>query len=279
MELGFLVGNREDSSYQLTEEHSNVRLPEGFLDNNYESPDLDRFLEEYESRDPSVAVIGDAYTREEAEKYRETIDDLAEKHPYRRFIVVPKCDAAFEVLDPESTTLGYPNGKSSVQGEDIGPAKFRDWDTHILGGNPHDAYEAIEKLTQPTIDGRPPANVVGYDTNLPLRMAYWEYWTPDGWKDNGCMSPRETARRSYREIKEYLQEKDVWPEVEPAEIYGRAVEEPDELLWMDDGGDPIGSREQLESAFVDEYEEYGKLAFRSESQKKFIEYREGLEKV
>ncbi len=273
------MGNREDSSYQLTEEHSNVDLPQGFLDNNYEDPDLDRFLEEYEKREPSVAVIGDAYSREEAEKYQETIDVLSEMYPYRRFIVAPKCDAAFDVLDPGSTTLGYPNGKSPVQGEDIGPAKFRGWDVHILGGNPHDSVEAIEKLTQPTVDGREPANIVGYDTNLPLRMAYWEYWTPDGWQDNGGMSPRETARRSYREIKSFLQDKSVWPDIEPVEIYGEAVEEPDEFLWMDDGGDPIGSREELESAYVDEYVEKGTLVFKNESQKKFIEYREGLEKV
>jgi hypothetical protein len=110
-------------------------------------------------------------------------------------------------------------------------------------------------------------------------MAYWEYWTPDGWQDNGSMTPRDTARRSYQEINQYLQEKEVWPDIEPVEIYGEAVEEPDELFWMDDGGDPIGSREELESAYVDEYREKGTLAFRSESQKKFIEYREGLEKV
>ena len=249
------------------------------MDNDYENPDLDRFLVEYEKREPSVAVIGDAYSREEAEKYQETVDVLSERYPYRRFIVAPKCDAAFDVLDPGSTTLGYPNGKSPVQGDDIGPAKFRGWDVHILGGNPHDAYEAVQKLTQPTVDGREPANVVGFDTNLPLRMAYWEYWTPSGWQDNGGMSPRETARRSYREIKSFLQDKDLWPDIEPVEIYGEAVEEPDELLWMDDGGDPIGSREELESAYVDEYEEYGKMAFRSESQKKFIEWREGLERV
>lgn len=93
------------------------------------------------------------------------------------------------------------------------------------------------------------------------------------------MTPRETARQSYREIKEYLQDKDVWPDIEPIELYGEAVEEPDNLIWMDDGGDPISIREELESAYVDEYEEYGKMAFRSESHKKFIEYREELEKV
>ncbi|WP_058826378.1 DUF6610 family protein [Haloferax sp. Q22] len=276
MKLGYLPGNREDSNYQLSEEHVNVDIFEGFMDNDYEDPDLDRFLEEWRERRPQVAVIGDAYTREEAERYQQVIDELVDEFPYRRFIVAPKCQEAFDVLDPESTTLGYANGDSPIQAEDLGPAKFRDWDVHLLGGNPHEAYNAIQKLTQPTLDDSNPANVVGYDCNLPLRMAHWEYWTPEGWQDNGSMTPRETARRSYEEIKSFLQEREIWPETEPVELYGEPTEEPDEYLWMDDGGDPITSLEELEKAYVDEYEDKGKLAFRSESQKKFTEYREGL---
>ena len=34
MESGFLVGNREDSKFQLSEEHTNVDLFHGFLDND-----------------------------------------------------------------------------------------------------------------------------------------------------------------------------------------------------------------------------------------------------
>jgi hypothetical protein len=248
----------------------------GFMDNDYENPDLDRFLEQYREWEPSVCVIGDAYTREEAEMYQGKIDDLSKSHPYRRFIVAPKCEAAFEVLNPDTTTLGYANGKSEIQAEELGPAKFRGWDVHILGGNPEDAYEANQSLTQPTLDGSDPANVVGYDWNGPLRMAYWEFWTPSGWKDNAGLTPRETARRSYEEIKQYLQGKGIWPETEPVNLYGEPVEEPDEFLWMDDGGNPISSREELESAYIGQYVEKGKLAFQSEVEKKFVEYREDL---
>lgn len=276
---GFLTGNREDSSYQLTDEHTNIDLPEGFLDNDYKDPDLDRFLEAFREREPQVAVIGDAYTEIEAQRYQDVIDNLVEEYPNRRFIVAPKCEAAFEILDPETTTLGYANGKSPIQAEDLGPAKFRGWDVHILGGNPEAAYEAVETLTQPTLDGREPANVVGYDWNGPLRMAYWEFWTPDCWQENGYLTPRETADRSYEEIKLFLAGKGLWPETTPRDLYGPVVVEPDELIWMDDGGDPIVSTEELEKAYVDEYVDYGTMAFRSESEKKFIEYREGLVKA
>lgn len=93
------------------------------------------------------------------------------------------------------------------------------------------------------------------------------------------MTPRGTARRSYQEIKEFLQGKDVWPETEPVELYGEPTEEPDDSIWMDDGGDSIGTLEDLEKAYVGEYEDKGKLAFQSGVQKKFIEYREDLTKV
>jgi len=139
-----------------------------------------------------------------------------------------------------------------------------------------DCYKAIQSLTQPTLDDREPANVVGYDCNLPLRMAYWEFWTPEGWMDNGGMSPRETARKSYQEIKEFLQGKGVWPETEPRELYDEAVQEPDFEIFMDRGGDPIPSREDLEAAYVEEYEEKGVLAFESRVEKEFIEWRERL---
>ena len=276
---GYLIGNREDSNYQLSEEYSNVGLFNGFMDNDYENPDLDRFLEEYEKRQPSVAVIGDAYNKEQAEKYQFVIDELKQEYPHRRFIVAPKSEEVFEYLDPENTTLGYANGNSPVQGQDLGPARFREWDVHILGGNPIKAYTAIEKLTQPTIDGRPPANIVGYDWNGPLRMAYWEFWTPEGWEDNGSMTPRETARRSYEEIKQYLSEKGIWPDTEPIQLYGEPTQEPDELLWMDDGGDPISSIEDLEKAHIGEYEQRGTLAFKNQSHKQFIEYREDINKA
>lgn len=45
---------------------------------------------------------------------------------------------------------------------------------------------------------------------------------------------------------------------------------------MDRGGDPIPTRDALEAAYVEEYEEYGTMAFDTETRKKFIEYREGL---
>lgn len=114
-------------------------------------------------REPSVAVIGDAYSRRDAERYQEVINKLSKDYPNRRFVVAPKCEEAFDVLDPETTVLGYANGNSPVQAEELGPARFRGWDVHILGGNPFEAYEAIQTLTQPALDGSEPANIIGYD--------------------------------------------------------------------------------------------------------------------
>lgn len=271
-----MPGNREDSTYQLTDEHRNVDLPFGFMDNDYENPDIDRFLDRFREREPAVAVVGDAYDRSDADRYQQVIDDLTDTYPECRFIVAPKCAAAFDVLDPETTTLGYANGTSPVQAKELGPAKFRDWDIHILGGNPVDAYAAIQTLTQPTVDGRPPANVVGYGWNGPLRMAYWEYWTPRGWQDNGHLSPRESARRSYREMKQYLQQQGVWPDEESCEVYGPAVEQPDDHIWLDHGGEPIPDRDGLERSYVEEYDGLRTVAFERDTYRRFVEVRDGL---
>lgn len=104
-------------------------------------------------------------------------------------------------------------------------------------------------------------------------MAYWQYWTPSGWKDNGHRSPRESARRSYQEIKSYLQNKQIWPETEPVDLYGPPVQRPDDELFLNSGRH-IRSRDELEKAVVEEYDE-GTYAFESDTARKFLEYREG----
>jgi hypothetical protein len=91
---------------------------------------------------------------------------------------------------------------------------------------------------------------------------------------------RETVQRSLQEIKQYWQERDVWPETEPVELYGEAVEKPDEFVFIDRGGDPIPDREALEDAYVEQYSYDGdevKRAFQSEAYKEFVEWRAGFD--
>lgn len=250
------------------------------MDNFFEDPDLQRYLEEFERRNPSVAVLGDAYTREEAEELNRAACEVLEEHPYKEVVVVPKCREAFDVLDA-NVVKGYPNGYSELKPEDY--SRISDWrgqPVHILGGSPSMQWEEIQKLTQPNLNGDPPADIRGVDWNGFQKIAYLgEYWSRDGWESADQLSIRETVRKSLEEIKAYWQEKEVWPETEPRELYGPAVREPDFDIFMDKGGDPIGSREALEEAYVEEYQEKGVLAFESEREKKFVEYREGLKKT
>ena len=106
-----------------------------------------------------------------------------------------------------------------------------------------------------------------------------EYWSHDGWKPADHLSIRETVRKSLEEMKEYWLERGVWPDTEPIDLYGPAVEDPDKGNYMDLGGDPIPDREALENAYLEEYPEKGRLAFQSEAVKRFIEYRENLKEV
>jgi hypothetical protein len=266
---------REDYGLQL-DDVPNADVPCVMLDNDFRDPDIDRFLERFDEYDPSVAVLGDAYTEEEAQELNEVACELLEENSHKELVVVPKCDSAFDVLDGD-VTLGVPIGYSDIHAEDLGWRNYRGRPVHVLGAAPDKSYEAIQKLVQPNLFNDEPADVRGVDWNGNQKIAYkGEYWSRKGWKSADELSIRETVRKGLEEIKLFWQERGVWPETEPVDLYGEPVEEPDEFLWMDDGGDPISSREELESAYIGQYVEKGKLAFQSEVEKKFVEYREDL---
>lgn len=277
-ELGYAVGVREDYSYQIRDV-PNVDLPVNILDNDFRDPDTDRYLERFEKVDPSVAILGDAYTLEEAEELNEIVRTVREEYPYKEYVVVPKCRDAIDVLD-EDLTLGYAMGYSDVQAQDFSDrVDWRGLRLHLLGASPPKQYKLIQELTQPTLAGDPPADIIGLDWNGVQKVAYkGEYWSREGWQTADHLTVRETVRKSLEEIKKYWQEKDVWPETEPIELYGPAIKEPDEQIYMDQAGDPIHSREMLEEAHIGEYEYNGgdvTWAFQNDTKKQFIEYREG----
>lgn len=278
-ELGFAPGIREDYTYQAAE-YPNVELPVVVLDNEFRNPDVERYLEAFQEYDPSVAVLGDAYSSLEAQQFDELVDELQAVYPAKRYVVVPKCEAAFDILD-DDVVLGYAAGYSDIHADEV--SSIQDWrgqKVHVLGGAPPTQYEVIERLTQPTVTGEPPADIVGMDWNGFQKAAYvGEYWSRDGYQSADDLSIRETVRESLQEIKYYWKERGVWPETEPRELYGPAVTEPDEHIYMDHGGDPIPSREALEAAYIDEYDDRGVLAFEDETAKAFIEYREDLTSI
>lgn len=223
-----------------------------------------------------MAILGDVYTPGEARTLNDLARDLRADHPYKAYVIVPKCRAAFDIID-ENVVLGYPMGYADVQAEDIAdPSAWRGRKVHLLGASPHRQFAVIETLTQPTLVDDPPADIVGLDWNGVQKVAYLgEYWTPDGWQRADHLSIRETVRTSLREIKAFWQERGVWPATEPRDLYSPAVRKPDDPVYVVNGAD-ITSREQLESSFVAEYEEYGTLAFQSETEQRWVEYREGL---
>lgn len=76
-------------------------------------------------------------------------------------------------------------------------------------------------------------------------------------------------------MKRFWQRVGVWPDTEPRQVYGPAVRQPDEHIWLDRGGDPIPDRDGLERSYVEEYDELGTVAFDQDSYRKFVEVREG----
>lgn len=244
------------------------------MDNDFSDPDLDRFLGCFEEEQPSVAVIGDAYTPTDAEIYNEAIRVLREDHPHKRFVVVPKCEDAFDILDKD-VVIGVPNGYSDIHAEDLGLRNYRGRDVHILGSSPKKQYALIEKLTQPNVFQDPAADIQGVDWNGAHKGAYFgEYWSRDGWQPADHLSIRETVEESLKEVKEFWCEKGMWPETEPKDIYGGPYTEPDDPVFVSSGRD-IDSKEKLETAHIGEYDG-NTYAFESETAKRFIEHREGL---
>jgi len=269
---------REDYDFQAAE-FPNVDLPVNILDNDFRNPDIDRYLQGFEKYDPSVAILGDAYNKSEAEELNEYVEQLREQYPFKEYVAVPKCQEALEILD--DTTLGYAMGYSDIQASDFSePRDWRGLDLHLLGASPPKQYEVIQTLTQPTLENEPSANIKGLDWNGVHRGAcVGEYWSREGWKPADHLSIRETVRKSLEEIKAYWQSKGVWPDTEPIDIYGPAVEESDDNIFIDLGGDPIPDREALEEAYVEEYSTNGEdvvWAFQNQKAKEFIEHREGL---
>lgn len=145
---------------------------------------------------------------------------------------------------------------------------------HLLGASPPKQYNIIQALTQTRITGEPPADIVGLDWNGPHKGALMgEYWSSDGLQPADNLSIRETVRKSLEEIKEYWQARGVWPDIKPIKLYGPAVSEPDENIFVDQGGDLIPDSAALEEVYVVEYDKERTLAFEDETAKAFIEYR------
>lgn len=296
--LGFTTGIREDYRLQI-DSYRNVDLPVIMLDNEFRDPDPDRYVERFRECKPDIAVLGDADTPPEAHEYTQLARDLRAEFPSTTFIIVPKCREAIDIID-EDFVLGYPLGYSSLHVDDYSdPADWRGRHVHLLGGSPPVQYEALQNLTQPTLTGAPPANIVGMDWNGPAKITYLgEYWSRDGWQSADHLSIRTTVRKSLREIRSFWQDKGLWPSTTPRDVYGYAVKEPQDPVWAATGAniyepqpdlftpddapeyDPDDpDTDPLEDAIVVEYENGWMLAYRSESERARIEYREGLTPV
>ena len=217
-------------------------------------------------------MVGDAYTDEESVEMNKAVEELREDYPHKTFVVVPKCEEAFDVLS-EDIVLGYANGYSDVQAEDLGLENYRGRDVHILGSSPKKQYEVIQQLTQPNLRDDPPADIQGVDWNGAHKGAYFgEYWSRDGWQPADHLSIRETVEESLKEVKAFWSEKGMWPGTEPKKIYGGPYTEPDDPVFAASGRD-IDSKEKLETAHIGEYDD-NTYAFESETARKYFEHRE-----
>ncbi|MBX0297389.1 DUF6610 family protein [Haloarcula nitratireducens] len=269
--LGFAVGVREDYSYQSS--LRNVDVPIEILDNDFRNPDLDRYIERFEQYEPAVGMLGDAYDSEGARQYNRAARELKRKFPGTEIIIVPKCREAIPAID-DNIVLGYPMGYSDKVAEEYtNIVDWRERRVHLLGASPPKQYEAIQSLTQPRVTGEPPADIVGVDWNgIHLAALKGQYFTPHGYGDADHLSIRATVRESLEWIRRYWQTTGVWPTSGTGQ--NPLDEEPMDPVFVADGG--RATTTELEDAIVVEYGNGQTLAYRSERERKRIEYREGL---
>lgn len=278
-QIGFAPGVSEEYDYQ-DGAYENVNVPVVFLDNNFRDPDIDRWLHAFSTYEPTIGVLGDAFTRAEAREYVAVANQIKSDHPAAEPVIVPKCDC-FDLI-PDDIILGYAEGAKNGDGKAAThPHDFSD-DTdwrgrrvHILGGTPPRQYKTIHRLTAPGLQALPPADIIGLDYNGYPHMAQLtgKYWTRDGWQNpreergtrfcrthwasEGYIQPdptreehdyslREKVKISLHEAKRFFIKKGLWPEQSPRAVLGPAVLEPDAPTLVDDT--PITyTRPELES--------------------------------
>ncbi len=302
--LGFVTGAREDCRIQDSNLR-NVDIPILMLDNDFNQPDLDRYLTRFREVKPEIGVVGDARTPEDAHTFVNAARDLKAEYPDATLIIVPKCREAIDIVanaevSGESLVLGYAMGRSDTKAwhfSDI--ADWRGHRVHLLGASPPKQWRVIQELTQPNLTGDPPADIIGLDWNGPQGIAYkGESWSREGWQDADFLTIRETVHRSLREMRAFWEERGVWPAdgTTPVERLGLAVKEPDDPIWAANGGDlsdpdSLGSPDEwaelvdyededgpypIEQAIVVTYEDGRTLAYRTQTERNYVEYHEGL---
>jgi len=301
-EAGFVTGIREDCSLQTTALR-NVDVPILMLDNDFKNPDLQRYLSRFREIEPEIGVVGDARSADEAHIFVEEVRKLKTEYPDSTLIIVPKCHEAIDIIgsaDVPGTeiVLGYSMGYSDILASDF--SDYSDWRgrrVHLLGASPTKQWEVIQQLTSPTLFGDPPADIVGLDWNGAHKVAYiGEYWSREGWQRSDHLSIRETVKKSLREMRLFWKERGVWPRegTAPVDRLGEAVQVPDDEVFAngmhiseagdyegpDDWEDRLDPEDDettpLEHAIVHQYTDGNIRAFRSETERAYIEYHEGL---
>jgi hypothetical protein len=265
------VGIREDYSFQA-DCCANLDLPIHILDNDFHNPDVERWIGRCREVEPTIGIVGDAYSVSEAREYVAEARKLRREFPTMDIVIVPKAPECFAVI-PDWVILGYPEGGGTGDGQsNIHPTEYSeigDWRgrrVHILGGSPPRQWEAIQRLTRRTLGADQPANIVGCDYNGQYGAAiqYGSFWTREGWQNSadGCdhwetykhewaradiideamletgpeaLGIDEKVRIGLYEGRVFLRKRGVWPGTTPDELDTWSQADPSISVFAEDG--------------------------------------------
>lgn len=104
---------------------------------------------------------------------------------------------------------------------------------------------------------------------------YGEFWTCDGYQDAVGLTLQEQADRALKEIRQFWEDKDLFPETTPEDLAGPAIQHPDKPVFAN-SGKAMRSYRDFETAYIGEYKKHGKLGFKSKRAKRWFEHREDV---
>ena len=200
MDCGFVYGAQLPGTVYFAPE---------FVDQNWKSPDLEKYVEAVSSHMPRIATVLDW---ERWDQLGTAIDWAYAIAPYVReaVVIIPKVKTARsgwqnyipKSIDGLEVRLGY-SVKTKYGGTPIHLTQFLDWPIHLLGGNPliQARIAGLFRDDNCLVDA-PKLNVVSIDGNYHQRMAvrHNRFFIPNG-------SAQYARDRFWPTLKEFYSQK------------------------------------------------------------------------
>lgn len=142
---GFLFGSRLPST---------VYHDVYFADQDWKSPNIDKYIKELNKYKPKVATVLDLERTEQFNEVMMWVDKVSTV--VDTIIVIPKISGIINsiprTVNGSKIRLGY-SVPTKYGGTTVDIQEFNDWPVHLLGGSPHQQMKLFSKMNVESVDG------------------------------------------------------------------------------------------------------------------------------